>query len=86
MTQSAQGPLASSSSIFLQVFKPYLHIFTQSLVAVAITMPNQPRQLMRKPLNWRQEFAMAHAVRKDRFKIKTLESLKTKLSIITQEY
>lgn len=59
MTHSAQGPLAPSSSIFLQVFKPYLHIVTQSLVAVAITIPNQPRQLMRKPLSWRHEFAMA---------------------------
>lgn len=59
MTHSAQGPLASSSSIFLQVLRPYLHIVTQSLVDVAIMMPSQPRQLIRKPVSWRHEFAMA---------------------------
>lgn len=58
MTQSAQGPLAPSSSIFLQVFKPYLHRSTQSLVAVAIRMLTHPREPRRKPLSWRQEFAM----------------------------
>lgn len=59
MTHSAQGPLAVNSSIFLQVFRPYLHMVTQSLVAVAMMMPSQPRKLIRKALNWRHEFAMA---------------------------
>ncbi len=65
ITQSAHKPLASSSSIFLQVFMLYLQVTTHSLVAVAMISPIQPRKLITKPVNCKQVFAMVYSVRKN---------------------
>lgn len=60
ITQFAHKPFASSSSIFIQVFMLYLQVTTQSLVAVAMIRPIQPKKLIERPVNWMQAFAMMY--------------------------